>query len=98
MVPFDRISDRRAAEDAEIVGPVRVLPDVLAVHHQILAKSLLEAGVELIARAGSQWNGKARIALEGRHEIIDNRVVASLAGQNQVLVKGRLQDAGIRKP
>ena len=62
------------------------------------AKSLFEAGVEFIARAGSQWSGKAGIALGSRHEIIDHGVVASVAGQDQVLVKRRFQDAGVRKP
>ena len=30
--------DRRVAQHAEVVSPVRVLPDVLAVHHEVLVR------------------------------------------------------------
>ena len=49
IVPLDRESDRRVAQHAEVVRPVGVLPDVLAVDHQVFSESLLQAGVEFIA-------------------------------------------------
>ena len=51
--PLDRISDRSVAEHAEVVRLVRVLPDVLAVDHQIFSERLLQAGVEFIAMTGT---------------------------------------------
>ena len=50
-VPLDRERDRRGAEHAEVVGIVRVLPDVLARKDKILPESLLESRVEFIAPA-----------------------------------------------
>ncbi len=41
VVPRDRERDRRGAQDAEIVGVVRVFPDVLAIDDEILPESLL---------------------------------------------------------
>ena len=54
VVPLDRERDRRCAQDAEVVGVVRVLPDVLAIHDQVFSECLLKPGVEFIAKAGSK--------------------------------------------
>ena len=57
VVPLDRERDRRCAQDAEIVGVVRVLPDVLAINDQIFSERLLNPGVEFVAKAGSERSG-----------------------------------------
>ena len=49
------------AEHAEIVGAVRVLPDVFGVDHQISSERLLQAGVEFVAPAGTERRGQARM-------------------------------------
>src|SRR6202142_1859552 len=54
IIPCDRKRDWRSAENAEVVGVVRVLPDVFAVHDEIFAEGLLQAGVKLVAVAGRQ--------------------------------------------
>ena len=51
--PFDRECDGRAAYDAEIVGVVGVLPDVLGVHDQVSSEGLLQADVKFVAVAAS---------------------------------------------
>ena len=53
-VPFDREGDRRCAQHAEVVGVVRVLPDVLAGEDKILSEGLLDPGVEFIAPARTE--------------------------------------------
>src|SRR6202161_601953 len=52
VVPVDGKRDRRVAEHAEVVGVVRVLPDVLAVDDEMLAERLLQAGVKFVAETG----------------------------------------------
>src|SRR5215813_2344895 len=76
-LPFDRKRDRRAAEHAEIVRAVRVLPDVFGIDHQVLAERLLEPGVKFISPSGSQRIGVAWIALERRHQRVDHDIVAA---------------------
>ena len=99
LAPLDGESDRRVAQYAEVEGrPVRILPDVLAIHHHILSEGLLETGVELIARAGLQGRRQARIALSNRHDRIDRGVAAPGARQNQVFVEWRFHGPGIRNP
>ena len=56
-LPLDGISDRGITEHAEVKSLVGVLPDVFGVYYEILAKRLLEAGMEFIAMARAQWNG-----------------------------------------
>src|SRR5579871_6218293 len=41
IVPVDRESDRGCAQDAEIIGVVRVFPNVITADNRILAKRLL---------------------------------------------------------
>src|SRR5664279_5682773 len=60
VMPLDREEDRRIAQYAEIVGAVRVLPDVFAVDHQELSYGLLQTGMEFIAKAGRQGRRRAR--------------------------------------
>ena len=89
----------RVAEHAEVEGLVRVLPDVFSIHHQILAKSLLKAGMKFIAVAGTQRRGRhAGAARDQRLERGDHRVVASQARQHQVLVERSFHRAGIGNP
>ena len=94
--PLDGKRERRAAEHAEVIGPVRVLPHVFRVHHQVPPKSLLEAGVELIAASRNQ---RHRIAgVDRRHDRVHHRVVASQARKSQVLVERCFHRTGIGSP
>ena len=65
-MPLDREKDRRIAQYAEVVGAVRVLPDVFAVDHQELSYGLLQTGMEFVAKAGVQWRRGARRAAQKR--------------------------------
>src|SRR5271169_3030133 len=97
IVPLDGESNRGGAEDAEVVGVVRVLPDVLAVYHQIFSEGLLQAGVKLIAKARSKRSGcagGATLAL-GCEQSADDWVQAPDAGKHQVLVERRFQGSRI---
>src|SRR5271156_3918709 len=97
IVPLDGESNRGGAEDAEVVGVVRVLPDVLAVYHQIFSEGLLQAGVKLIAIAWSKRSGcagGATLAL-GCEQSADDWVQAPDAGKHQVLVERRFQGSRI---
>ena len=93
VVPLDGKGDRRVAQHAEVVGVVRVLPDVFAVDDQVSAEGLLQAGMEFVAIAGSQ----RRQRLRGSRLAADSSTgdAASQAGEHQVLVERRLQRAGI---
>src|SRR5258706_8482373 len=51
VMPLDREGDGRSPQDAEVVGPMRVLPDVLAGEDKISSERLLDAGVEFVAPA-----------------------------------------------
>ena len=85
-------SDGRVAEDAEVEGVVRVLPDVLAADDSVLAEGLLEAGVELIAKAGTaaRWRRRASSRAAGRA-----RRWAALTGKDEILVERSFQRARI---
>ena len=61
VMPVDGKGDGRVAEHAEVEGVVRVLPDVLAADDEVLAEGLLEAGVELIAKAGLRGFRRRRV-------------------------------------
>ena len=91
-VPLDGESDRGVAENAEIVGVVRVLPDVFAVQHEILPEGLLQTGVEFIAKSGRDGIGGASGTSEQR---VQNVIGAADAGKHQIFVKGRFQSARI---
>src|SRR5271154_674230 len=97
IVPLDGEGDRRGAQDAEVVGVVRVLPDVLAVDDQIFSEGLLQAGVKLVAKARSKRSGcagGATLAL-GCEQSADDWVQAPDAGKHQVLVERRFQGSRI---
>ncbi len=53
-MPLNGEGDRSVAKNAEVVTIVRVLPDVLSGKNNVLAEGLLDAGVKLIAKAGTQ--------------------------------------------
>src|SRR5271163_3521954 len=97
IVPLDGESDGRRAEDAEVVAIVRVLPDVLAVNHQIFSEGLLQAGVKFVAKAGSERGGGAGCAafVFGGEKGADDGVEAAEAGEDQVFVERSLQGAGV---
>src|SRR6266478_5357075 len=87
--PGNGEEDRRVAERGEVIRVVRVLPQVVGVHHHVLSKSLLKAGIELVALAGANRRLQARAA----DNVGDNRISRSQACQNQVLIERRLQHA-----
>ena len=51
IFPSDGEEDRRVGERGEVIRVVRILPQVVGVHHRVLSKGLLKAGVELVALA-----------------------------------------------
>ena len=57
-MPFNGESYGSIAEHAEIVAVVRVLGDPFARKNQILSESLFEAGMEFIAKAGTQRSAR----------------------------------------
>ena len=92
VVPLDREGDRRVAQHAEVVGVVRVLPDVLTGENQILAEGLLKADVKFIAPARTQRSAEGVGAAEQR---VENRVAASDAREHQVLIEGGFQNTRV---
>ena len=93
--PLDRKRDRRVAQHAEVVGLVRVLPDVFAVKDKVLPKGLLETSVKLIAPTRTQRGSGHAGTDRRRHDRVDHRIVASHARQDQVLVERRFERAGV---
>src|SRR5882724_11092177 len=77
---------RRVAESGEVVRITRVLPQVIGIHHRVFSKCLLEAGIELVALAGTNRRLQALAA----NDIRDDWVRRSNAGQDQVFVERRL--------
>src|SRR5258708_15950744 len=51
VVPRNWESNRSIEEDAEVVGVVSVLPQVVGIDNKILAESLLQASVEFVSLA-----------------------------------------------
>src|SRR5271154_6893514 len=94
VVPIDRKGNWRIAQHAEVERIVRVLPDVIAADHEVLAKSLLQARMKLILEPRLQISRSIRAS----EERIQHRVQASLTGQHKVLVERRLQRPRIREP
>ena len=89
VVPADGEDDGRGPEDGEVVTGVGVHPDVVGGEDGEAGEGLLEAGVEVVAEAGAVGRVGAG------DESGDDRVVASFAGEDEVLVEGRLQRAGV---
>ena len=85
VVPGDRERDRRVEEDVEVIGVVRVLPEIVGIHNQPALDSLLESGIELIPEAG----------LDGRRlraeDILRESAGAGAARKDQVLVERSLE-------
>ena len=50
-IPLDGIRDRSVAQHAEVVGVVRVLPDVFGVDDEVLAECLPQSRVKFIAKS-----------------------------------------------
>ena len=55
VVPDDGERDGGVEQRAEVVGVVRVFPEVIRVDQQELAERLLETGVELVADSRLRW-------------------------------------------
>ena len=90
IVPLDGKGDGRIAEDAEIVGVVRVFPDVFAAQHEVLPEGLLQAGVKFVAPSRAQQPGnrrrnteKRRSATGEQHPVLE-RMRFSLNGVSMV--------------
>src|ERR1019366_3687874 len=96
-LPFNWKGNWSAADDTEVVTIVGVLPDVLAVDHEVLAECLLESGVEFIAHTGlnrSQvtWNPRRW------NQRSEKGNAAAFAGDDQVLVERCFHGPTIRDP
>src|ERR1700751_600257 len=73
---------------------MRVLPDVLAGEHEIPSESLLQSRVEFIAPSRSQWSGLS--CLEATQQGVEHSVIATDAGEDQILIERRFQHARVR--
>src|SRR6266481_5666409 len=73
--PGNGEEDRRVAERGEVIRVVRVLPQIVGVHHHVLSKSLLKAGIELVALAGAN----RRLQAGPADNVGDNRISRSQA-------------------
>ena len=89
VVPSDGEEDGGGPEDGEVVTGVSVHPDVVGGEDGEAGEGLLESGVEVVAEAGAV--GRVGAGDKGG----DDRVVASFTGEDEVLVEGRLQRAGV---
>jgi hypothetical protein len=89
VVPADGEGDWSGAEDGEVVGVVGVLPDVVGGEDGVAGERLLEAGVEVVAEAGTIGCWSAG------YQRGDDGGVAAFGGEDEVLVEGRLKRAGV---
>ena len=88
VVPLDRERDRRVAENAEVVAVVSIFPDILAIEHHMLPESLLQSGMEFIAKAGIS----GVVGLDDAQPRSGfSTIEASEAGKNQILIERRFQ-------
>src|SRR2546426_3502229 len=60
VVPRNGKEDGCDAEDAEIIGVVRVLPQIVGIHNEVFPQGLLEAPMKLVALAGTDGGCNAR--------------------------------------
>src|SRR5580693_928056 len=93
VVPFNGESDRRVAEHAEVVAIVSVFRDVLTGKYQESPERLLDASVELVAKAGIQCPACSRRTEKKRRQ---DRILASDTRKNEILVERRFQRACVR--
>src|ERR1700730_7471454 len=94
-MPLDRKRDRGGSHHTEVVGAVRVLPYVLAVHDQIFPESLLNPRMEFVAPPRTNCpthTGNIR----RRYQKGDDWITASGAGNDQIFVERRFHGACIR--
>ena len=56
IVPGNRECDGCVEQNVEVVGVVRVFPEVIAVEQQVRSELLLKSGVELVAEARRDGN------------------------------------------
>src|SRR5215467_11278801 len=87
IFPRNGEEDRCVAECAEIIRIVRVLPQIVRVDHYKSPKSLLKAGIELVALPRTNRRLKA---IASNH-VEDYRVRRPQARQNQVFIERRFQ-------
>src|SRR5438876_11772921 len=94
-MPFDRERDRSAAQNAEVLGMVRVLPDGLAGKDQVLSEGLLQPGVEFVSPPGTE-RGCSRGGT-GK-QWVQNRIGTANTGKHQVFIERSFQNSRIRGP
>src|SRR5882724_4205495 len=94
-VPCDWEKDGCVSEDAEVVGIMGVLPNVLAGEDQIFSGRLLQSDVEFIAPAGTQ---RGHAGCGTTQEWIQDSVAASDTGNDQIFVERCLEHTRVRNP
>src|SRR5579863_2118337 len=92
IVPGNRKSDGSVKQHVEIVGVVRVLPEVVRVDDEPLAHALLESGVEVVSVAGPDGAGYRP------KNVLLQATRAAGAGQQQVFVKWGFEGARVGRP
>src|ERR1700677_3598695 len=92
IVPIDRKSDGRVTQNTEVKSIVGIFPNVVPAEHKVLAESLLEAGMEFVAKTGLQGSRYPRRTDEERSK---HGIRTSGARQHEVLVERRFQSARI---
>src|SRR5580698_1381747 len=92
IVPVDRKGDRSVTQNTEVKGVVGIFPDVIPAEDEVLAKSLLEAGMEFVAETRFQSSRHPGRTDEKRRE---HSIRTSGTRQHEILVERRLQSAGI---
>src|SRR5580658_9753455 len=88
IVPVDRKGDGRVTQNTEVKSVVRIFPDVIPAEHKVLAKSLLEAGMEFVAETRLQGSRHPRRTDE---EGSKHSIRTSGTRQHQVLVERSFQ-------
>src|SRR4029077_1640966 len=73
----------------EVVGVVRVLPEVVGIDQQEFSDGLLKAGIELVAKTGLNCD-----SIRSKH-VLGQASHAGGAGEEQILIKGRFHGPGV---
>ena len=92
IVPVDRKGDGSVTQNTEVKSVVGIFPDVIPAEYEVLAKSLLEAGMEFVAETRFQGSRYPRRTDEKRSK---HSIRTSGARQHEILVERRLQSASI---
>src|SRR6202041_1294138 len=92
-MPIDGKGNWSIAQNAEVERVVGVLPDIFAAEDDIFSESLLQPGVEFVAKARLQRSLPPGGA---REQGSQHFVGATLAREHEIFVERRLQGPGIR--